>query len=95
VDGEDTMMVLVQYVGPIAETFSIRSVVDRSVNYRFGNNPSHSTRTVFNGDVDRLLSFTDRLGNPTYRVIPTDNSISQNDPSKFLNNPIEQIREPA
>jgi len=65
------------------------------VNYRFGNNSSHSTRTVFNGDVDRLLSFTDRLGNPVYRVIPTDNTLSQNDPAKFLNNPIEEIVVPA
>ena len=95
VDGDDTKMVLVQYVGPIAETFSIRSVVDRTILYRFGNNNSHSTRSVFRGDIDRLMSFTDRLGNPTYRIIQSDGDLADNDASKLLNRPIEEIREPA
>ena len=93
VDGEDTQMVLVQYVGPIAETFSIRSIVDRGIQYRFGNNTSHSTRTVFRGDLDRLLSFTDRIGNPTYRIIQDDKTLGNNDPSAFLGKPIEEILE--
>ena len=91
VDGEDTQMVLVQYVGPIAETFTITSRVDRTVPYRFGNNPHFSTRAVFRGDLERLLSFTDRLGNPTYRVINSDNSLEGNNPSEFLGKPIEEV----
>jgi hypothetical protein len=90
-DIDETQQVLVQYVGPIAETFSISSEVDRSVRYRFGNNPHHSTRAVFWGDLDRLLSFTDGKGEPLYRIIRNDNSLDKNNPSEFLGKPIEAI----
>jgi len=83
-DNQDTQMVQVQYVGPVAESFTIRSVVDRGIFYRFGNNPHHSVRNVFRADVERLISFTDSQGNPMYRVIQGDPSLATNDPAAAL-----------
>jgi hypothetical protein len=87
---DDTVMVMVQYVGPVAESFRIRSVVDPSILYQFGNNPHHAVRTVFRGDVDRLTSFTDREGNSMYRVINDDKSLAGNNPVAFTGQPINE-----
>jgi len=94
-DEKVTKMVLLQYVGPIQETFSLTSIVDRNIHYRFGNNQNHAIRSVFRGDVDRLLSFSDRLGQPTFRLIKEDKSLDGNNPSAFLDRPIEVIHDPA
>ena len=83
-DNQDTQMVQVQYVGPVAESFTIRSIVDRGIFYRFGNNPHHSVRNVFRGDVERLISFSDSQGIPMYRVIQGDPSLATNDPAATL-----------
>lgn len=85
----ETSMVMVQYVGPIKESFTIRSIVDRSITYRFGNNQHHSLRNVFRGDVDRLLSFTNGMGQPMYRVVRGDPSLATNDPSIALGRALE------
>lgn len=68
-DKADPMqMVVVEYLGPIAETFSIRSHVDRSINYRFGNNAIHKERTVFLYDAYILIEIQDGQGKPSYRI---------------------------
>lgn len=68
-EGEDPMsMVIVEYMGPIAETFSIRSGIDRSVQYRYGNNPGHKEHTVFLGDAYRLVGMIDANEKPLYRI---------------------------
>ena len=77
-------MVTVQYVGPIAESFTIRSVVDRTIMYRFGNNAHHAIRNVFRGDLDHLFEMTDKMGNPMYRLVETDRSIANNNPAAVL-----------
>jgi len=87
-DGKDTEMVTIQYVGPIVETFSIRSTVDRGIFYRFGNNQHHSIRNIFRGDIDHLMSFTDSMGNPYYRILSNDGSMAHNDPAQALGRPI-------
>ena len=61
-------MVTLEYVGSVAETFSIRSRVDRGINYRFGNNQYHKERTVFLADAMILTQMTDRENKPLYRI---------------------------
>jgi hypothetical protein len=87
---DDTVMVMVQYAGPVAESFTIRSIVDPGILYRFGNNPHHSVRTVLRGDVDRLTSFSDREGVPMYRVIKDDKTMAGNNPAAFIGQPINE-----
>lgn len=76
-------MVRVEYVGPIEETFSIRSRVDRSIMYRFNNN-DHKERSVFLQDAEFLASLTDALGQPLYRQIISGPVMETRDPSNFL-----------
>ncbi|MFA6198727.1 MAG: glycosyltransferase, partial [Patescibacteria group bacterium] len=90
-EADDTAMVMIQYVGPVAEPFTIRSVVRPDILFRFGNNPHHSVRAVFRGDVDRLLSFSDRSGEPMYRVIHDDKSLDDNNPAAFVGKEIKEI----
>lgn len=86
---DKSAMVMVEYVGPIRETFSIKSRVDPRISpYRFGNNELHKSRAVFLGDAQYLLSQTDKDGNPTYRVISNIQSTTANDPASFLGQPI-------
>jgi GT2 family glycosyltransferase len=86
--GDKTMMVTVEYIGPIKETFPIKSRVSRDVTYRFGNNDNHKTRAVFIGDAEYFLSRNDKEGNPTFRVISNIAVIEANDPTSFLGEPI-------
>lgn len=68
-EGKDpTQMVQVEYVGPIAEPFSIRSRLDPGINYRFGNNQHDKERTVFLGDAYFLMGMIDGFGRPLYRI---------------------------
>lgn len=81
---EATQMVLVEYLGPIEETFSIRSRVDRSINYRFGNNPYHKDRNVFMYDVEILISMLDGEGKPLYRIKGISGTIENRDPTVIV-----------
>lgn len=84
-----TQMVSVEYMGPIAETFSIRSRVDPSVNYRFGNNPLHKERTVFLADAQILAAMDGSDGNSLYRVKGVSGLIENRDPSAILGNIVQ------
>lgn len=79
-----TQMVQVEYVGPIAETFTIRSRMDRNVSYRFGNNEHHKLQTVYAGDAEYLTGQTNGAGQPLWRMVASGASMDQRDPSAFL-----------
>lgn len=82
-------MVEVEYVGPIPETFSVRSYADPGLRYRFGNNQYHRTRPVLLDDVKHLTSMTDGMGEPLYRVVPSAPQSEIRDPAVFLGAPLE------
>jgi len=88
-DGDKTQMVTVEYVGPIAETFTINSRIQRGISYRFGNNEFHRTRSVFLGDAEWLIGIYGRDSKPDYKILSNVLAESgQNDPSAFLGKPI-------
>lgn len=76
-------MVRVQYVGPIEETFSIRSRVDPSIMYRFNNN-DHSERSVFLQDAEFLTGQADGRGEPLWRQLLAQPLTENRDPSAAL-----------
>lgn len=81
-DGADPLqMVSVEYMGPIAETFSIRSRVDPGINYRFGNNPLHKEKTVFLQDAYILVGYTDGEAKPLYRIRGVAGAGAPHDPA--------------
>jgi glycosyltransferase involved in cell wall biosynthesis len=87
--GKPDEMVTVEYVGPISETFSIRSKLAPAVNYRFGNNDNHRMKSVFLSDAEFLISIKGRQNEPLYRVVGT--SLQEDDtrnPVDFLGTPI-------
>lgn len=81
-------MVVLEYVGQLAETFSIRSRVDRNIIYRFGNNENHRARTVLLGDAEFLLAQRDANNKPNYRIVGVGGVQEANDPAAFLGQPI-------
>lgn len=83
-----TQMVNVEYVGPIKETFSIRSRVDPGISYRFGNNDHHRIRAVFVADAEYLAGSVDGAGKPFYRILSSGNSLEIRDPSLAIGAPI-------
>ena len=85
----NAQMVNVEYVGPIAETFSIRSKVDRGITYRFGNNSHHKLRAVFMQDAEYLNGLHDGNDQPLYRIIGTGSTMENNDPTAFLGRPLQ------
>lgn len=85
---DQSQMVTVEYTGPLAETFSIRSRMSGNVNYRFGNNDYHRTRSVFLGDAQWMITMLDRDGRPMYRILSTSPIGTSNDPAAFVGHPI-------
>lgn len=85
---DKSQMVVVEYVGKLSETFSIRSRVDRSIIYRFGNNEAHRTRTVLLADAEFLLAQRDAENRQNYRIVGTGTVSEVNDPSAFIGQPI-------
>lgn len=85
VDTNDkTMMVTVEYSGPQKETFTVKSRVDPTVMYRFGNNDFHRTRAVFVGDAVYLMGLSE-----FYRVVSNVVGVQEaNDVSAFMGEPI-------
>lgn len=81
---EPTQMVSIEYLGPLAETFSVRSRLDPSVNYRFGNNPLHKERTVFLHDAYNLIGNLDGEGKPLFRMRGVAGVGSGHDPSRIV-----------
>ena len=82
-----TEMVKLEYLGADEGTFTITSRVDRTVSYRFGNNPGHKIQPVFLGDAERLTGMTDRNGKPQYAQL-TATSLDSRDPAVFLGAPV-------
>jgi glycosyltransferase involved in cell wall biosynthesis len=78
-----TQMVKVEYIGPRAETFSIRSRAMPDKMYRFGNNPHHKEQTVFMQDAEFLLSLMEGE-RPQWRVLAQGASMDQRDPAAAL-----------
>jgi len=81
-EGTEQFMKL-EYIGPRAETFSIRSRVLAGKMYRFGNNTSHKTQVVFMRDGEFLLSM--KTGTqPDFRQIPASVEPEQRNPAQAL-----------
>lgn len=83
-DTASGQMVMVEYVGPFTESFSIRSRVVRDISYRFGNNQYDRQCTVLLKDFEFLTSLTDRDGIPMYRAVGSGIPISENDTQNFI-----------
>jgi glycosyltransferase involved in cell wall biosynthesis len=84
-EGADpTQMVNVEYMGPIAESFSIRSLVDPGLSYRFGNNPGHKERVVFLQDAYRLIGLLDGEAKPLYRIRGVAGASAPHDPEAVV-----------
>lgn len=81
-------MVNLQYVGPVEETFSIRSRIASGVVYRFGNNQHHRVRPVFIEDAEYLMSLTDATGSPIYTAVVAGASMEIRDAAAVLGRPI-------
>ena len=78
-----TQMVKVEYIGPRAESFSIRSRVIHDKMYRFGNNPQHKDQTVFMQDAEFLLGL--RTGDqPDFRILTMSATMDTRDPAAAL-----------
>lgn len=86
--GDSSQMVMLEYTGPNEGAFSVRSRVDKTKIYRFGNNPGHKTRAVFLGDAEFLTSMKDGQGNSAYRIISQGIADKGYDPVAFLGQPI-------
>lgn len=85
---DGSQMVMLEYVGPNEGTFSIRSRIDKTKIYRFGNNPSHKARAVFLGDAELLTSMLDGHGNAAYRIVSQGSVEKGYDPIAFLGQPV-------
>jgi hypothetical protein len=85
---DQNQMVMLEYIGPMEGTFSIRSRVDKTKIYRFGNNPGHKSRAVFLGDAELLTSMVDVQGNASYRIVNRGGADTPYDPIAFLGQPI-------
>lgn len=85
---DKSQMVTVEYIGRLAETFSIRSRVDRNIIYRFGNNESHRARPVLLADAEFLISQRNEHNQPNYRIVGMGITQETLDPSAFLGQPI-------
>jgi hypothetical protein len=78
-----TQMVRVEYVGPIEETFSIRSRLQPHIMYRFNNN-DHRENNVFIQDAEFLASLVDGNAVPLYRQVVNLPMTETRDPSSVL-----------
>jgi glycosyltransferase involved in cell wall biosynthesis len=88
ITGDPSQMVMVEYVGPVEGTFSIRSRVSKNVTYRFGNNEYNKNKAVFLGDAEYLTGQIGREGIPLYRVLNAPTNSEGYDPVAFLGTPI-------
>lgn len=82
-------MVKVEYVGELAEPFSVRSRVSANITYRFANNDYHRVKPVFQGDAQYLLGLTDRNERPIYRLVSESRIVETQSAATFLGAPIE------
>lgn len=81
-------MVMMEYIGPRAEAFTINSRVDpNNTRYRFGNNEHHRFRAVLVGDVEYLLG-KNVAGEREYRLVKNTAVPDTHDPAVFLGRPL-------
>lgn len=86
--GDPMQSVLLEYIGPLEQTFSVRSRVGAGVMYRFGNNDGNRIRPIFLGDLPFFMSLRDGE-QPTYRVLGNAAVPPEAvDPASFLGAPI-------
>jgi glycosyltransferase involved in cell wall biosynthesis len=88
-DTPGVQMVKVEYIGSLREPFSIRSRVDPSVTYRFGNNDYHRVKPVFLQDAEFLMGLLNEFGQSNYRVVTTGPALEGQDIITFLGAPLE------
>jgi hypothetical protein len=81
-------MIMVEYVGPLMESFSIRSRIVRDISYRFGNNEYDRQKAVLVQDFVFLTGLTDANGDPMYRAVGSGIPIDENNPADFVGHPI-------
>lgn len=86
--GDNQQMVMVEYIGPIVEPFTITSKISREIRYRFANNEQHRVKAVLLGDAEYLIGVNGRDGNPNYRIVSNINGENNFDPAAFLGQPI-------
>src|SRR3990167_4906998 len=77
------------YVGPIQETFSLRSRSDPNVTYRFGNNEYNRIKPVFLPDAEHYMGMVDQFARPLYRIVTAGASLEVHDPTAFLGQRLE------
>lgn len=82
--GIKEQMVQLEYVGPLEQTFTIKSRQQPGITYRFGNNDSHRVRSVFLGDAEYLTSLMDGNEKPLYVMLSTGGMMETRDPAVFL-----------
>jgi glycosyltransferase involved in cell wall biosynthesis len=76
-------MVNMEYLGPLEQTFSVRSRAVPGVTYRFGNNTHHKMRTVFLRDAQYLVGQVDKNNQPTFRIV-SGATMENRDPQAVL-----------
>ena len=86
--GDKQQMVMIEYVGPLKEPFTVTSKMSRDIRYRFANNEQHRNKAVFLGDAEYLIGTNGRDGKPIYRIISSMGVENANDPAVFLGAPI-------
>lgn len=81
-------LVVVEYLGPHEGTFTLKSMVDTQVKYRFGNNPHNKERPVYLADAERFISMTDSNGVPLYRILNQTSLLEEHNLAAFVGGPL-------
>lgn len=84
-----SQMVMLEYIGPVQETFSLKSTVNRDVTYRFGNNDYHRQKAVYLQDAERFMGMVNSQGQPLYIMVVAGATMEVRDPTSFLGAPVE------
>ena len=81
-------MVQIEYVGPLKESFPIKSRVLPGQMYRFGNNDHHRVQTVFLGDAIYYNGLHDGNDKPLFVILNAPTGMETRDPIAFLGQPL-------
>lgn len=90
-ENDKQQMVMVEYVGPVMETFTLRSRISKDISYRFGNNELHRYRSVFFGDAEWMVGLNGRDGKPMYKIVAKVGTVENQDPASFIGQPIMAV----
>jgi len=86
---DEGQMIMLEYVGPVEEPFTIRSRAVSGITYRFANNPLHKRKAVFLHDAEYLTSILGPDDKPMYIIATAGATLNAGDPSAFLGVPIQ------